>query len=512
MSRPVPAETETAPPPPTTPEGGDSSRVHGRWSLQSRLMATVFAIVAGILLVVALVVTAMLSTVLNSQLDSRLRTTVTSLGPEFGLNAQTGEAVRQLQSSRAAPGTLLVFGVDTDSATGAYVGEDYEAHPLTTRQVTQVLTVVSDTDPHTATLSNLGSFRVQALIDSSSGEVLGVLGLENATESRTLSKMLWTIGLATAGGMLLLGVATSMIIRRGLQPLRDIAATATRVSQQRLDQGDVSIAERVPAQQSDPHTEVGQVGASLNTLLDHVESSLAARERNEATMRRFVADASHELRTPLASIRGYSELSLRDASLSDTTEQSLERIQAQSIRMTGIVEDLLLLARLDEGQEVVVDAVDLTQIAVYALADQQVAAPDHAWSVDAEEEDPIIVAGDAARLSQVFVNLLANARTHTPAGTAVSLRVRREGTGSATRAVVDIHDDGPGIDPSLLPNLFDRFARADTSRARKTGGTGLGLAIAKAIVEAHHGTLTVRSTPGDTTFEVRLPAKPAAPA
>src|SRR5690606_18600211 len=217
-------------------------------------------------------------------------------------------------------------------------------------------------------------------------------------------------------------VATAAVIRRGLRPLRDIAETAARVSHQRLDHGDVSIGERVPPEQADPHTEIGQVGDALNTLLDHVEEALAARERNEATMRRFVADASHELRTPLASIRGYSELSLRDPSLSETTSQSLERIQAQSIRMTSLVEDLLLLARLDEGQEIAIDAVDLTQIAVESLADQQVASPGHEWRVEVPEE-PVIVAGDGARLSQVILNLLANARTHTPAGTQVVLSV-----------------------------------------------------------------------------------------
>lgn len=495
---------QATPPAAVAPPPG---RLTGKLSMQSRLIATVFAIVAGILLVVALVTSALLSTVLNQNLDQRLADTAGSLGMEFGLHAAAGDAVGQLDDSHAERGTVLIFGTTPENATGAYMNHAYRAVQLSDRQVAQILTVVTTSAPHTAKVSDIGNVRVQALFERSSGDPIGVLGLENTLESETLGQMLWAIGCVTIAGMLCLGVATSVIIRRGLRPLRDIAATATRVSRQRLDQGDVTIAERVPAEQADPQTEIGQVGASLNTLLAHVEDALSARERNEATMRRFVADASHELRTPLASIRGYSELSLRDPSLSGTTEQSLERIQAQSIRMTGLVEDLLLLARLDEGHEVVVDAVDLTQIAVDALADQQVAAPDHEWSVEAEDE-PLIVAGDGARLSQVFVNLLANARTHTPPGTEVTLRVRREGSGSATRAVVEVHDDGPGIDPQLQAEMFARFARGDVSRARKTGGTGLGLAIAKAIVEAHHGTIEVRSVPGDTAFEVRLPAKP----
>lgn len=233
-------------------------------------------------------------------------------------------------------------------------------------------------------------------------------------------------------------------------------------------------------------------------------------------MRRFVADASHELRTPLASIRGFSELSLRalrqspgpDAApgpeIVETTEASLERIQAQSIRMTGLVEDLLLLARLDEGQELVYGTVDLSRLAIEAIADATAAGPDHGWELDLDE-NPVVVTGDTARLHQVVGNLLSNARTHTPAGTNVILSVARDGAD----AVLRVRDDGPGIDPSIADELFERFSRADRSRARKTGGTGLGLSIAQAIVTAHGGSLTVRSTPGETSFEVRLPLEPA---
>jgi two-component system OmpR family sensor kinase len=286
-----------------------------------------------------------------------------------------------------------------------------------------------------------------------------------------------------------------------------------------MDQGDVSITERVPADQVDDHTEIGQVGAALNTLLDRVDASLSARQRNEELMRRFVADASHELRTPLASIRGFSELSLRamrqahddesrqrTAMAVETTEQSLERIQAQSIRMTTLVEDLLLLARLDEGQELVYGTVDLTRLAVEAVGDARPAGPDHVWKIDVDDH-PVELAGDAARLHQVVANLLANARTHTPAGSEVCVSVRREGED----AVLRVHDDGPGVDPAVAAQLFERFARADRSRDRKTGGTGLGLSIARAIVEAHRGSISVHSAPGDTTFEVRLPAKPLDP-
>jgi two-component system OmpR family sensor kinase len=225
-------------------------------------------------------------------------------------------------------------------------------------------------------------------------------------------------------------------------------------------------------------------------------------------MRRFVADASHELRTPLASIRGYSELSLRamaqshDPQTLETAEASLDRIQAQSIRMTTLVEDLLLLARLDEGQELVYGTVDLSRLAIESVGDVRPAGPDHTWVLNLGE-DPVTIAGDAGRLHQVAANLLANARTHTPAGTTVTVSVERQGTD----AVLTVHDDGPGIDPAVSAELFERFSRADRSRARQTGGTGLGLSIVRAIVEAHAGSIAVHSEPGDTTFTVRLPMR-----
>jgi len=480
-------------------------------SLQSRLMITVFTIVAAILLVVSLVTGVLINNVLNSQVDTRVSQAFDNLGANFGIGLTDGSAAMQLREAQASPGMLLIIDSPHTGTTGAVVGSDYARHSLSDAQIERVLSVVKEVSEGltTVTLPGLGSFRVTALRDTASDTMAGAFGMSTAGESVTLRQMVWAIGLATMGGMLLLGIATSGIIRQGLRPLRDIAATATRVSQQKLDEGDVSITERVPVSQSDPMTEIGQVGASLNTLLDHVEDSLAVRQRNEEAMQRFVADASHELRTPLASIRGYSELSLRDATLSETSRQSIQRIEAQSQRMPGLVEDLLLLARLAEGKELVYDMVDLNQLVLDAVADQAMAGMEYDWGADVGEE-PVLVAGDRARLTQVITNLLANARTHTPEGTAVTASVRLEGSGSASRAVMRVHDTGPGIDPELQSRLFTRFVRADSSRARKTGGSGLGLSIVRAIVDAHHGEISVESTPGSTTFTVSLPARPSA--
>ncbi|QGU28711.1 sensor histidine kinase [Microbacterium oryzae] len=470
-------------------------------------MVTIVAIVSVILIIITTLTSAVISSVLDMQLSEDVRSAAARLPRDVTQSLVNGDSAAGALAERPVERGLLLVAETADGLTGAVVGPA-SVTELTGDQLDDVVHTMSG-DPHseTVTISDLGTYRIQTAAIQSTGQII-VIGLPTAEVQATIGRLWRTIMLATIGGMVLLGIATTLVIRAGLRPLRAVAETATRVAQQPLDQGAVSIDERVPEAEADPRNEIGQVGAALNTLLDHVESSLHARQRNEELMRRFVADASHELRTPLASIRGYSELSLRDPSLSDNTEQALERIQAQSIRMTSLVEDLLLLARLDEGQEIVLGAVDLTQLAVEALADQQAAGPDHAWSVDVPEE-PVVIAGDRGRLTQVIANLLANARTHTPEGTRVELGLRLEGEGGATRAVLTVHDDGPGIDADLQRELFTRFARGDRSRARRTGGTGLGLSIAKAIVEAHHGEISVRSVPGDTTFEVRLPARPA---
>jgi len=316
-------------------------------------------------------------------------------------------------------------------------------------------------------------------------------------------------GLVTLAALIAAAVAGTAVVRVALRPLGRVAATATRVSELELAKGEVSLAERVPDADTDIHTEVGPVGAALNRLLGHVEGALVARQASEDKVRQFVADASHELRTPLASIRGYSELTRRGGhTLPDDVVRSLSRIESESIRMTSLVEDLLLLARLDAGRELVLGEVDLVPLVVDAVSDAHAAAPDHEWLLNAPD-GAVVVTGDGGRLHQVVANLLANARAHTPAGTRVTTTLAVDGDD----ALITVQDDGPGISPGLLPVLFERFARGDGSRSRATGSTGLGLAIVAAVVEAHGGTVSVESTPGDTRFVVRIPLRlpPRAP-
>ncbi|SBS70087.1 cell wall metabolism sensor histidine kinase WalK [uncultured Microbacterium sp.] len=504
----------------TVPVSERAAMLRRPWSLQARLMATVIGIVALILVGSAVAIGAGVGDALSKSLNANLEATTRQLQLfEPGPMQNVRDADDVLSTGRQTAGYLLLVDSPFDGVSAAVVDEDLDVTPLTAAQTAALTRDAAGRGLSTVTVQGLGSYRVTPF---KAGTVTGIAGLPLSELESTIAEILTTILLVTIGGLLLLGVAVALVIRRSLAPLRAVADTATRVAALPLAEGDVTIAERVPAEEADDRTEIGRVGAALNTLLDHVGTSLTARQRNEERMRAFVADASHELRTPLASIRGYSELSLRGIRQSrettgesralaeataQNTEQALERIQAQSLRMTALVEDLLLLARLDEGKELVYGAVDLTRLAVESVTDARAAGPDHAWALEVDDA-PVVVAGDASRLHQVSANLLANARVHTPPGTHVTMSVTVE-EGSA---VLRVQDDGPGIDPAIAGGLFERFARADVSRARQTGGTGLGLSIAKAIVEAHHGTITVDSRPGSTTFEVRLPARPADPA
>lgn len=305
-------------------------------------------------------------------------------------------------------------------------------------------------------------------------------------------------------GLILVGGAAWLIVGRNLAPLRRVAGTARRVTRQPLSRGEVATTERVAAADTDPHTEVGQVGLALNDLLEHVDHSLAARHRSEMQIRQFVADASHELRTPLASIKGYAELSRKEPEpVPGSITHALGRIESESDRMTALVEDLLLLARLDAGRPLAQEPVDLTLAAIETVSDAQAAGTEHQWALDLPDE-PCEIVGDEARLRQVLINLLANARKHTPAGTVVTTGVR-----PLPGAVeISVTDTGPGIPPELQPHIFERFARGDSARQRREGSTGLGLAIVHAVVSAHHGHVQVESAPGRTVFRVVLPTTP----
>ena len=435
-----------------------------------------------------------------------------------------------LDAAGQSTGTLTLITTQTSSSdsetseTAAYIDKNGHYASISKEDCRLLLSQATEDHPVTVDLHHLGSYRVVATRDEASGStVITGLSLEG---DKGLIRTQLLIELAVAlVGALVVALAGRTMVRSSLAPLERVARTAHRVASQPLERGEVSIEDRVDQADLDSSAEVGQVGGALNTLLGHVESALTARQRSETQVRQFVADASHELRTPLASIRGYTELIRRegaDADLPEEATYALERVHSESVRMTALVEDLLLLARLDAGRELRREEVDLVGLLVDTVADARAAGPDHDWQLDLavleppadatpeEAEDflpePPLVIGDEARLRQVVVNLLANARVHTPAGSHVTTTLAREGD----TLIVRIHDDGPGIAPEVRDRLFERFARGDSSRERRTGSTGLGMSIALAIVQSHGGSIDVDSStaPEDhgTTFSIRLPA------
>jgi two-component system OmpR family sensor kinase len=362
--------------------------------------------------------------------------------------------------------------------------------------------VAVDRPPVTRDIDGLGRYRLVAAYARRSGDIV-VTGLSMSDVDATMIRVLLIFGVVTAIAVAAATTAGIVIIRRALAPLRRVAQTAGEVVDLPLDRGEVTLPVRVLESDANPRTEVGQLGSALNQMLDHVSAALSARQASETRVRQFVADASHELRTPLAAIRGYTELAQRVGQYPGDAEavtHAMSRVQSETERMTHLVEDLLLLARLDSGRPLERGAVDLSRVAVDAVSDAHVAGPDHEWELDLPEE-PVMVSGDAARLHQVMTNLLANARVHTGAGTVVTTRLGADGT----HAVLSVRDNGPGIPEQLQSEVFERFARGDTSRSRKGGSTGLGLAIVSAVVKAHDGTITLESAPGYTDFTVRLP-------
>ncbi|QFU85613.1 cell wall metabolism sensor histidine kinase WalK [Amycolatopsis sp. YIM 10] len=465
------------------------------WSLRGRLIAQVLALLALVCLVIGVVTEFALRDFLLERVDSQLAT-IDNRPPPPPLGGPPGPRVR------------FELGQPLDSVIGiVYDGRVLDARILANGSETQLspqdaATFTGLTTPRrpvTITIGDLGQYRMQATTGPEGEIRFKALSLADVND--TLWRLGWTFGGVALGGLVLAGGVAALTVRRTLRPLDRVAATAAQVSELPLDRGEPALPMRVSEVDTDTRTEVGKVGAALNRMLDHVSGALAARQRSESRVRQFVADASHELRTPLASIRGYAELTRRStAELPADFVYAMSRVESESTRMTTLVEELLLLARLDEGRPVVHAPVELSGLVADAVADAHVAGPEHRWLLDLPAE-PISVVGESGQLQQVVLNLLSNARAHTPPGTTV--RTSLSTKDGEVRLVVA--DDGPGIPRDVLPEVFERFARGDSSRSRAAGSTGLGLAIVAAVVAAHGGKVWVRSKPGRTEFCVVLP-------
>ena len=472
------------------------------WSLRTRLIALMIVLLALLGLVVGATAEFTLHRVLYSQLDRELAQAANRPPPRiFNNPGDSGREMdgRSVQAPNALSATIVRGAVTT---IWIFDGTSDPDRTPTAATADTLLHLPAGAAPKSYFLPGLGTYRLIAR-EHEDGSIV-VTGLPMADTNNTLYLVAAVVGGVIVLMLVAAGWAGAVIVRRTLTPLARVAATATRVSELELHRGEVDLAQRVPDADTDARTEVGQVGAALNRMLDHVGDALAARHNSEMQVRQFVADASHELRTPLAAIRGYAELSRRSRQpVPDEVGHVLRRVESEAQRMTALVEDLLLLARLDAGRPLAHDPVDLTALVVDAVSDAHAAGPRHDWQLDLPEE-PVTVIGDAARLHQVMSNLLANARTHTPEETTVTVSVCL----TDHRAQIRVTDTGPGIPADLQPHVFERFARGDSSRSRAAGSTGLGLSIVHAVVSAHEGTVRVDSEPGRTEFTVELPTVP----
>jgi two-component system OmpR family sensor kinase len=489
------------------------TRFPQRWSLRTRLLLSVVALFAAASLVVGVVSVFALRGFLMDRLDDQLSAATGRSQDAVGGDPGDApappapalpDAFSDFRAGVQGPFTITAVVAD-DRVLALVVTADGNLEQLTEEQSLQLARVDDDGAPVTVDLGGqLGNYRVAAIPVSFNGQdtvATVVTGLPLAEVEAILVQLSVVIGAITLVAVGAAIGAGALIIRRALRPLERVAAAASQVTELPLDRGEVALSVRVAEADADPSTEVGQVGAALNRMLGHVASALTARQDSENKVRQFVADASHELRTPLASIRGYAELTrLRNHDLPDEVVHAIGRVESEAKRMTSLVEELLLLARLDEGRDLQREQFELNRMLVDAVSDAHAAGPDHEWSLD-QPEEPVMVTGDASRLQQAVANLLANARLHTPEGTNIGVALAAD----ADRVTITVTDDGPGIDEELQPLLFERFARGDSSRSRRAGSTGLGLAIVKAVVSGHGGTVTLSSRPGNTEFRIVLP-------
>lgn len=467
----------------------------GRGTLGRRLMVRMLVLVTliaiGLSAVTALATWQSMMLAVDRQLDAAFSR---QDRPGYGFGGE-------LTLPPGQPVGTIVVQIHGDFFRGSVLHDDFrEVESVSSDLVDTLAALSTDGQPQTIRLANYGTYRAKALRSRGTTQVVAV---PLTDVERTMREMAQFALLVTAVALLAAIVLVRVVVVRSLEPLNRLASTARQVSQLELARGEVDVPMRVAAEDADPHSEVGRVGYALNHLLGNVEEALAARQASETRVRQFVADASHELRNPLAAVKGYAELTRRDRSqLTPDTARAMERVEAEADRMSKLVEDMLLLARLDSEPNLGLDAVDVTEIAVNATSDAQVAYPAYDWGVDLPGE-PVIARADAHQLHQVISNLLGNAGKHTPPGTVVTTAVRAHGPA----VIITVTDNGPGIPQELQQSVFERFVRADAARTRSgrsRDSTGLGLAIVAAVMDAHGGWAAVHSQPGATVFTLGL--------
>lgn len=478
-------------------------------SLTGRLIVTAVALVAVVSLIMTVTVTLVMKSYLTNRLDDQVEQSLgraqfvlrdtsggsTEVPPDASVRGSFGGDPPQL--ARGQRDRSLTAQYDQQGLRGGYItgGANAQLKNLSRSALNALSEVEPGDAPRTIDLLALGSYRVAAT-RTPTGAIVWQ-GLPTDDVDATVGNLIWLQVLLALAATTAAAFVGRALVRRQLQPLRDVAATAHEVAAMPLSSGEIGETVRVPAALIDPSNEVGQVGEALNQLLGHVERALDSRHESEQQLRQFLADASHELRTPLSTIKGYAELSRRTGR--EDPDQILAKVESEAGRMSTLVEDMLLLARLDAGRALERTEVDLTRLLVEAVDDARVVDSTKQWTFDLPDE-PVTVTGDEQRLHQAVTNVLTNASRHTPPKTTVDVRMRVDDD-----VRIDVHDDGPGIDPELLPTLFERFTRGDSSRTRSSGGAGLGMSLVKAIMHGHGGDATVESAPGNTTFALTLP-------
>jgi len=479
-------------------------------SLRGRLVATLLILAAAALVVLGAVTYATQRSYLDQRLDDQTRFALGPMGralDEQGSRLEgaprAGRGLDEHHGDGGGPGPAEVslppgtYGERRD-AEGDRIGT-----PVVLSQGLAPPDLPRDLRPgELLTVGARGSdlqYRVR-VAPSPGGQGVTVVALPRSGVEQTLDRLLVVEALVIAGVLGVLAAVSWWLVGVGLRPLEQMAGTAGAIAA-----GDLS--RRVET--ATPKTEVGRLGQALNAMLARLEGAFREREASEERLRRFLADASHELRTPLASIRGYAELfRIGAAREPEDVTKAMRRIEDEAARMGVLVEDLLILARLDEVRDSAAEVVDLAALADDAAADARAVAPDREIAAHAAGgDDDALVLGDTDRLRQVLANLLRNALVHTPAGTPIDIWTGRRDE----RVVVEVRDYGPGLPPGDAEALFGRFWRAEGGRERGRGGAGLGLAIVAAIVAAHHGEVAARDAEGGgAAFTVALPPAPPA--
>ncbi len=453
-------------------------------SLRARLVLGM-ALIAGVLVITAVVITRTTQANLMHQVDQRLEKAGGKVGegrPGFDRGPQS------------VPGSDVFFAVGSPNEMQVWTRPNTD---LADPEIPRSKLDGGDSRPFTVG-SEDSDLRYRVSVSDAGRFGTAVVAIPLADVDASVDRLIRVEIIVTASVLGLLALVTYWVLRLGVRPIKAMTATATSIAE-----GDLS--QRVP--EDAPGTEAGELGDALNQMMTRIEEAFDERTRSEARLRRFAADASHELRTPVATVRGYAEL-YRAGGLRQPEElsEAMRRTEQEAIRMGSLIEDLLLLARLDQGRPLERGPVDLAALVRDAVADAHVVHPERDLTADAP--DPVVVDGDDGRLHQVVANLLGNALVHTPPTARVEVSARRFGA----EAVIEVRDEGPGMAPEVAEQAFERFYRADASRSRHKGGSGLGLSIVDAITTAHGGRSELVSAPGQgTTVRIFLPVATEAP-